>query len=211
MHIPSHFKIEDPLIIDQFIQDHGFATLISQGSPYPLATHIPLELETLPSGIQILHGHMSKSNPQWTYFAGHPFVLAVFMSPVHQYISSSWYRHANVSTWNYLSVQVSGRIRLIEGEKLKEALRRLTHKYEKHSEQPLEFDQLPPSVQNQMQGVAGFEIEIEKKEASFKLSQNRNEEDFANIIRELRKKENPEADKMAELMIAAAQSKSNHV
>ena len=54
MHIPNHFKIEDPLIIDQFIQDHGFATLISQGYPYPLATHIPLELESLPSGIRSL-------------------------------------------------------------------------------------------------------------------------------------------------------------
>ncbi len=210
MHIPSHFKIEDPLIIDQFIKDHGFATLISQGGPYPLASHIPLELETLPSGIQILHGHVSKTNPQWKYFEEHPCVLAVFMSPVHHYISSSWYHHANVSTWNYLSVQVSGKIRLIEGEKLKAALRRLTHKYEKNSEHPIEFDRLPPSVQNQMQGVAGFEIEIEKKEASFKLSQNRNEEDFANIIRELRKKGSPESDRMADLMIGAAQTKLNH-
>lgn len=210
MYVPSHFKIEDPLVIDQFIQDHGFATLVSQGSPYPMATHIPLEMETLPSGIQFLHGHMSKSNPQWRYFEENPFVLAVFMSPVHQYISSSWYHHANVSTWNYLSVQVSGKIRLIEGDKLKEALRRLTHKYEKHSDHPLEFDRLPPSVQNQMQGVAGFEIEIEKKEAAFKLSQNRNEEDFANIIRELRKKGSPDAGRMADLMIFAAQTKLNH-
>jgi predicted FMN-binding regulatory protein PaiB len=45
MHTPSHFKITDHHIIDQFIREHSFATLISIGERYPLATHIPLELE----------------------------------------------------------------------------------------------------------------------------------------------------------------------
>jgi transcriptional regulator len=82
-----------------------------------------------------------------------------------------------------MSVQVSGRIQIIEGEALKELLKRIVDKYEQHSKQPISFDTLPLEVQNQMNGIIGFEIQIDKKEASFKLSQNRTTEDFERIIK----------------------------
>ena len=52
-------------------------------------------------------------------------LLAIF-SGVHTYISSSWYNHENVPTWNYLAVHVSGKIRLIEGQELMDHLKSLT-------------------------------------------------------------------------------------
>ncbi|SEF39789.1 Putative FMN-binding domain-containing protein [Algoriphagus boritolerans DSM 17298 = JCM 18970] len=42
-------------------------------------------------------------------------VLVNFQGP-YAYISSSWYNHENVPTWNYLAVHVYGKIRIIEGE-----------------------------------------------------------------------------------------------
>ncbi|HYG39996.1 MAG TPA: FMN-binding negative transcriptional regulator [Cytophagales bacterium] len=104
---------------------------------------------------------------------------------IHHYISSSWYAHPNAPTWNYMSVHISGKSKIIEGEMLWEAVRRLTDKYEKMAREPISLATLPESVQKQMNGLVGFEISIEKVEASFKLSQNRNAKDYENIIQEL--------------------------
>ncbi len=45
MHTPKLFKITDNKIIEQFIKENGFATLITKGSDFPTGTHIPMELE----------------------------------------------------------------------------------------------------------------------------------------------------------------------
>lgn len=201
MFIPSFFKIANAAIIDQFISNHSFATLISQGKEYPLATHIPLELEINSKGQQVLWGHISKGNPQWQAFEKAPKVLATFLSPIHHYISSSWYGQANVPTWNYLSAQVSGHIRIIQGEEMIESLRRIVDKYERDSVHPVSFDAMPEQVQQQMNGIVAFEIQIERKEASFKLSQNRNDVDFENVIRELRLSKDPLANALALEMV----------
>ena len=186
MHMPKHFEITDNTIIEQFIKENGLATIISKGSIFPVGTHIPIELEINDNGEKVLWGHISKVNPQWRDFEKNENVLVIFLSPVHHYISSSWYNHPNAPTWNYLSVHITGKIKIIEGEKLWESVRRLTNRYERKSAQPVSLDTLPESVQKQMNGIVGFEISIDKTEAAFKLSQNRNEEDFKSIIKELR-------------------------
>ncbi len=200
MHIPILFEITDPQVIDRFIKENGLGTLISKGTDFPVATHIPIELEVNENGEKVLWGHISKTNPQWQEFERSPNVLVIFLSPVHHYISSSWYDHPNVPTWNYLSVHISGKIRLIEGEKLWESVRRLTNKYEHKSTNPVSLDTLPDSVQKQMNGIVGFEIRIDKTEAAFKLSQNRNENDFRNIIKQLRLSNDLSANLMADVM-----------
>ena len=62
------------------------------------------------------------------------------------------------------------------------------------------MDKLPPSVQKQINGIVGFEISIIKIDAQFKLSQNRTEEDFKNIIDELQLSNELGAKLMADVM-----------
>lgn len=200
MHIPKLFEITENTIIEQFIKENGFETLISKGSDFPDGTHIPIEIETNENGEKVLWGHVSKANPQWKEFETSPNVLVIFLSNVHHYISSPWYNHPNAPTWNYLSVHVSGKLKILEGEKLWESIRRLTDKYEKNSANPVSLDTLPEAVQKQMNGIVGFEISIEKIEAAFKLSQNRNDEDFKNIVNELRLSKQLSASLMADVM-----------
>jgi len=200
MHVPKQFEITDNTIIERFIKENGLATIISRGTEFPIGTHIPIELEVNENGEKVLWGHISKANPQWNDFEKDERVLVIFLSPVHHYISSSWYNHPNAPTWNYVSVHVTGNIKMIEGEKLWESVRRLTNRYEQKSTQPVSLDTLPESVQKQMNGIVGFEITIDKTEAAFKLSQNRNEEDFKNIIKELRLSNELSATLMADVM-----------
>lgn len=200
MHIPGFFKVEDQTVVEQFIRENSFATIVSQGSTYPVASHIPVELEVNEKGEQVLWGHLSRANPQWKLFEQYPEVLVIYMSPLHHYISSSWYDHANAPTWNYVSVQVTGRISLADEAKTWESLRRLTDKYEQDSENPVSLDTMPPDVQRQVKGVVVFEVQIDKIEAAFKLSQNRDDKNFQAILEQLNKKEDAIARLLATLM-----------
>ena len=84
--------------------------------------------------------------------------MHLFLSPVHHYISSSWYNHPNAPTWNYLSVHITGRLTIIEGDKLWESVRRLTNRYEQSSKNPVSLDTLPESVQKQMTGFVKLSV-----------------------------------------------------
>ncbi len=126
--------------------------------------------------------------------------MAIFLSEVHSYISSSWYNHPNVPTWNYMSVHASGTASLLDGENLWKSLSRLTKKYEKDSQEPVSLESMPPSVQRQINGVVGLEIRVEKFECAFKLSQNRNKEDLESIISHLKLKDDSGSRLMAQIM-----------
>jgi transcriptional regulator len=200
MHIPGYYKVEDQTIVEQFVRENSFATIVSQGSKYPVASHIPIELEVNEKGEKVLWGHLSRANPQWELFEQYPDVLVIYMSPLHHYISSSWYDHPNAPTWNYVSVQVTGRISLADETKTWESLKRLVDKYEQDSEDPVSLDTMPPDVQRQVKGVVVFEIQIDKIEAAFKLSQNRDDKNFEAILEQLNKKEGATPRLLAALM-----------
>lgn len=196
MYIPKHFENTDAKQIDEFIRQNSFATLVTQGEDKPLASHIPLELS---EDGKRLHGHVARANQQWKTFNSTDEALVIFTGP-HTYVSSSWYDHENVSTWNYVAVHVYGTIRIIEGDELYNALKKLTDKYEKNSERPVSVEKMPSEyVNNSVRGIVGFEITIKAVQATSKLSQNRNEKSYQNIIKELEKR-GDQANQIAELM-----------
>lgn len=98
---------------------------------------------------------------------------------------------------------------MIKGEELWKSVSRLTDRYEQNSKNPVSLDKLPPSVQKQINGIVGFEISIIKIDAQFKLSQNRTEEDFKNIIDELRLSNELGAKLMADVMERQKQNLNN--
>jgi transcriptional regulator len=188
MFIPTSFRNENIAQVKTFIETNSFGILVSNNtSEKLLATHIPLEIEKNSHGKDILVGHISKANPQWENFDENRQVLAIFSGP-HSYISSSWYDHQNVPTWNYVAVHVYGRISLMKEKNLIDTLGKLVAKYEKNSDKPVSVAAMSESFLNgAIKGLVGFEIEIEEIQAAYKLSQNRNAADYQNIISELEK------------------------
>lgn len=186
MYIPEIYKNENPDEINNFIQKNSFGILVNQLDGKLWATHIPLELDVNEEGKQVLYGHISRENPQWKSFQSDSSVLAIFSGP-HSYISSFWYDHENVPTWNYTAVHVYGTIKIIEGEALLNALKKLVDKYETHSENPVRIEDLSEKTMLQARGIVAFEIEIHEIQAVKKLSQNRDDKNYQNIISELEK------------------------
>ena len=202
MYIPNLYKNENQTEIEQFINENGFAILVNQTNGKLWATHIPLILGTNSNpetSVQILIGHISKLNPQAESFKQNDEVLAIF-SGSHSYISSSWYDHENVPTWNYLAVHVYGKIRLHSFEESIEGLKKLVNKYEAKSEKPIRIEDLSEKTMLEARGIVSFEIEITNIEAQKKLSQNRDDKNYKNIISELEKTNDSQAIAIANEM-----------
>ncbi len=200
MFIPAYYRNSDLTEIKSFIRKNSFATLITCGTECPDATHIPIELIEQNNEEAFLQGHISRANPQWKNFSDKISVLAIFQGP-HTYVSSSWYNHVNVPTWNYMAVHVYGKIKIIEGDELYQSLKGLVDRYEVISEKPIKVEEFPEEMMNKyMKGIVGFRIAIQKIEGKWKLSQNRDKEDHQNIIRQLEMLDDINAQKVAEEM-----------
>jgi transcriptional regulator len=197
MYIAKSNRNENPEELRQFIQENGFGLLISQVEGKPWATHVPMVLS---ADGRKLTGHLARGNKQWKDFEKESDVLAVFSGP-HAYVSSSWYDHENVPTWNYIAVHVSGKIKIVEGEELMESLKDLTNKYEKASACPVSVEKMSPEfLKVELRGIVAFEINIEKLEGAYKLSQNRDDKNFARVIDELELRKEDGSSKIASAM-----------
>ena len=186
MYTPDIYKNENQEEIEKFLQENSFGILINQTNGKLWATHIPLELTINSEGKAILEGHISKENVQCNGFLEKNEILAVFSGP-HSYISSSWYDHENVPTWNYIAVHVYGKLKIIEGQAVIDSLKKLVDKYEQKYENPTRIEDLSEKTMLQARGIVAFEIEIEEIQATRKMSQNRDAKNYKNIITELEK------------------------
>ena len=182
MYTPKLYREEDREKILEFLKQNNFPALVTYDGEMPIATHLPVEIIESDDGTLTILGHMSRANPQWRSFDEQE-VLLIFQG-AHTYISPRWYDHVNVPTWNYMMVHVYGKVRLVEGEELHSLLSRLVKNHEEPTAYSLEA--LPQDfVQKEMNGVVGFAVDVTRIDAGYKLSQNRNDGDHENIIREL--------------------------
>ncbi|TMI70194.1 MAG: FMN-binding negative transcriptional regulator, partial [Bacteroidetes bacterium] len=148
-----------------------------------------------------LTGHIMKNTDHHRAFEQNPNVLAVFTGP-HAYVSATWYDDPRqASTWNYMSVHAKGTIRFGNEPELVAILKRLTLHYENNNTASTTvFDNLSPDYTGRlMKAIVAFEIEVTSMEHVFKLSQNRNEKSYDNIIQQLKKQEG-DGKIIAELM-----------
>lgn len=199
MYIPKYYKVNDVVEIREFVQMNSFGTLVTTNKGRPIATHLPLQLIKEEEDYFIT-GHMAYGNPQWRTFDTSEEVLIMFQGP-HAYISSSWYEKENVPTWNYQAVHVYGPATILDEEALKQDLTKLLKKYENHRENPVLWDKLSTSLlKKEIKGIVGFKIKVEEIQAAYKLSQNRNETDYANIVEQLHNEENPDSSRLAGVM-----------
>ena len=198
MHIPKLYREEDKAKILKFIRQNDFAVLVTHDGEKPVASH--LLMEVLEEGDTLyVNGHMSRANPHWKTFEKNPEVLIIFQG-AHTYISPTWYNHVNVPTWNYQSVHVYGKPRLITNyDEAYSILKRLIDRYE--TEGHYKMETLPQDfVEKEIRGIMAFQIEVTRVEANYKLSQNRREADHANIITRLEERSDDLSHAVAEAM-----------
>lgn len=183
----SYFKETDKDVLKTFIEAHPFAFLTgSHQSGVQVATQVPMLMEER-NGQLYLKGHIMRNTDHYKAFAENPNALAVFTGP-SAYVSASWYSNPQIgSTWNYMSVHISGQVQFMTDEALVALMKEFTLKFEDgNTQSPTIYDNLPDTfLSKMMPAIAGFEIRAEKIDNVFKLSQNRDEVSYKNIITKL--------------------------
>jgi len=182
-----YFKEENQEVVLQFMREHPFVFLTGvDEESKPVATQVPVFIDEK-AGKLFLTGHIMRNTDHHKAFEQNANVLAVFTSP-HVYVSGTWYNDPHqASTWNYMSVHVKGNIRFGNGDDLVAILKRLTLHYENNNTASTTiFDNLPSEYTGRlMKAIVAFEVEITSVENVFKLSQNRDEKSFRNIMEKL--------------------------
>jgi len=183
----SYFKEKDEEIVKQFMRDHPFAFISGCNEKNePIVTQVPVFIDEK-AGKLFLTGHIMRNTDHHKAFLHNPNVLTVFTSP-HVYVSGTWYDNpSQASTWNYISVHAKGTIRFGNEVELIDILKRLTLHYENNNpNSSTVFDNLSEQYRNPLlKAIVAFKVEITELDNVFKLSQNRNEKSYRNIIEKL--------------------------
>lgn len=186
--LPYH-KALDEADVRSFIAQYPFAFLTGCDAEHrPVATQVPVFLEEM-EGRKVLRGHIMKHTDHHKAFMQNAHVLVVFTGK-HTYVSGTWYSNPHIpSTWNYMSVHVKGRIRILGDEALEDVLRLTSLHFEGYNAaSPTTFDHVPEDFKRRvMNMIVAFEVEIEEMDTVFKLSQDRDWESYQNIMVQLRK------------------------
>ncbi|MGA9385611.1 MAG: FMN-binding negative transcriptional regulator, partial [Candidatus Sulfotelmatobacter sp.] len=203
VYIPEYFRVRDHEDAIKFMRANPFAILISSTEAGPFATHLPIFVRANEGGEKIvLRGHVAKANPHWRYLEQQPQCLTIFHGP-HSYISPSNYTlRESVPTWNYGAVHLYGKAQVFSSaEALQGILHELIQTFEPaYASQWASLDEA--YRERMLRQIVGFEIEVTKMEAKFKLGQNRTREDQQNMIASLEKADDTAVSGLARLMKA---------
>ncbi|MGB0670608.1 MAG: FMN-binding negative transcriptional regulator [Rhodospirillales bacterium] len=202
MFVPAAFAVTDRQKALGFVDAWPFAVLVAGGDSLE-AVHLPL----LRDGNRLL-GHVARVNPIWRRFEAGASALAAFSGP-HGYVSPTWYTsRAQVPTWNYMAVHVSGPVALLDAEDARASMVHFVSTFET-GPGAWRLDEVPGErLDAMLKAIVAFEMKIETLEAKAKLSQNKTEADRAGVMAGLRETGDGEAHALADAMQAFADLKA---
>jgi len=196
MYIPEMFQESDVAEIESLMDRYNLAIIVASLEDGLTAHHLPL----LRDGADRLIGHVARANPLHSQLEDGAEILAIFRGE-EAYISPNWYpskpeHHRHVPTWNYRAVHVTGNIVFAHDEKSKRAIvGRLTKEHETalNGQQAWRMADAPPDYMDEMlENIVAFRIEITSIIAKSKLSQNRTAGDFKAVAEQMEKAGKPD-------------------
>jgi len=197
-----HYKEHDKKKILEFMQSHPFITLIGTDRKGRIeATQIPVLVEEK-EGRLFISGHIAKKSDHHQAFEENPNALALFTG-AHTYVSGTWYsgNPQQASTWNYISVHARGQIKFLDEAALIGLLKKLSLHFENNNlTSSTIYDNLPKDYKEKLiKAILAFELEVTEMDNVHKLSQNRDEKSYDNIVQQLKQQEG-DAKEIGELM-----------
>lgn len=187
MYIPEQFCVSHLPALHDLIRARPLATLVTRHADGLEANHIPMVLSPEDSPYGTLRGHVARSNPLWHEHPSDSEVLLIFHG-AESYITPSWYVSKAesgkvVPTWNYVSVQAKGKLRVIEDAAwIRAQLESLTNHNEAVFDHPWAVSDAPADfTEKLLQAIVGIEIVITDLKGKWKVSQNRSSLDRASV------------------------------
>lgn len=118
--------------VRRVIAEHGWARVVTNGPNGMHATYAFFLLDDEPADEIVIRGHFAGADPQCADIEAGEELLVIFEGP-WGFISASWYSPELLdlpSTMNHISVHVTGRPQLLDGDERFDVLRRTLERHE---------------------------------------------------------------------------------
>ena len=188
MHPNPLFRSEDRALLETLIDEIGFG-MVFMGTPDgPRVAHAPL----LSTGDGAVQFHLSRGNALTKWLDGGTALVTV--NGPDGYISPRWYTdRATVPTWDYVALELEGRVRRMNADGLEGLLNALILRHEgRVPGEPWRAEETPPDMWRKLVGaIAGFELEVLAWRPTIKLSQKKSPEERETIAAGLEASSSP--------------------
>jgi transcriptional regulator len=175
MHPAPYHQETDRAKLEAHLAAHAFATLCVVGEGRPLLAQVPVLLRRSGDGLAV-DFHVARRNAIAPHLADGARAVVLSGGP-HAYVSPDWLSGADqVPTWNYVSVEAEGPIRLLDPEGLAALLDDLSAQEEARlaPKPPWTRDKMSPDYFQRLTGaIVGARLMVERLEGTTKLSQNK--------------------------------------
>lgn len=178
MHPNPLFRSEDRALLEALIDEIGFGMVFMTTPDGPRVAHTPLHS----TGDGAVQFHLSRGNALTRWLDGGNALVTV--NGPDAYISPRWYAdRATVPTWDYVALELEGRVRRMDAEGLEGLLHALIVRHEERlAGEPWRADETPPDTWRKLIGaIVGFELEVQAWRPTIKLSQKKAPEERAAI------------------------------
>ncbi len=177
MHPNSAFRHDDRALLESLIDEIGFGMVFAATPDGPRVAHTPLQW----TSDGAVHFHLARGNSLTGHLDG--MTALVVINGPDGYVSPRWYGDpAQVPTWNYIALELEGRVRRMDQDGLTGLLETLTARQEVRvaGGAPWTMDKMPEGkLRDMLKGIVGFELEVQAWRPTFKLSQNKSAEERA--------------------------------
>lgn len=170
MHPNPRFRKEDRALLEALIDEIGFGMVFLTTPDGPRVAHTPL----LSTGDGAVQFHLSRGNAVTRWLDGATALVTV--NGPDAYVSPRWYGdRATVPTWDYVALELEGRVRRMEREGLDALLYALIERHESRlGGDRWSADETPRGLWDKLLGgIVGFELEVLAWRPTLKLSQNK--------------------------------------
>jgi len=173
MHPDRRFHWHDQDDMRAFVADRAFGMLFTLTPDGPRVAHVPVLLD----GQDRILFHLSRGNALAPSLDG---ADALFVANgADAYVSPDWYGlDDQVPTWNYVSVELEGRVSALPPESLPDIIDRLSHDQERRlSPKPAwTRDKMQDGLFDRMLGaITAYELRVTAWRGTRKLGQNKPE------------------------------------
>lgn len=170
MHPNPLFRSEDRPLLESLIDEVGFGMVFAGTPDGPRVAHTPL----LSTGDGVIQFHLARGNGLTRWLDGETALIVV--NGPDAYVSPRWYAdRATVPTWDYVALELEGRVRRMEREGLDAFLYALIEKHEgRLGGEQWSAEETPRRMWDKLlAGIVGFELEVLAWRPTLKLSQKK--------------------------------------
>ena len=170
MHPNPLFRTQDRALMEALIDEIGFGMVFLTTPHGPRVAHTPL----LSTGDGAVQFHLARGNSLTRHLEGATALVTV--NGPDGYISPRWYADRDtVPTWDYVALELEGRVRRMADERLEALLHSFIAKNEARlNGEPWRAEEASMARWASLfRGIVGFELEIQAWRPTIKLSQKK--------------------------------------